>query len=39
MLQATLLKSVPADANVNCQEAFGPVALLAVRVCATPLRT
>jgi acyl-CoA reductase-like NAD-dependent aldehyde dehydrogenase len=28
MLQATLLEDVPADTNVNCQEAFGPVAIL-----------
>jgi acyl-CoA reductase-like NAD-dependent aldehyde dehydrogenase len=28
MLDATLLESVPADAEVRCQEAFGPVAVL-----------
>lgn len=28
MLQATLLEDVPADTNVSCQEAFGPVAIL-----------
>lgn len=28
MLQATLLEDVPANAEVNCQEAFGPVAVL-----------
>ncbi|MBT00522.1 MAG: aldehyde dehydrogenase [Oceanospirillaceae bacterium] len=28
MLQATLLENVPGDTNVNCQEAFGPVAIL-----------
>jgi len=28
MLQATLLENVPANTNVNCQEAFGPVAIL-----------
>ncbi|SNC67539.1 Acyl-CoA reductase [Marinobacter sp. es.048] len=28
MLQATLLENVPADTDVNCQEAFGPVAIL-----------
>ncbi len=28
MLQATLLEDVPADTNVNRQEAFGPVAIL-----------
>ncbi|KEA64136.1 Delta-1-pyrroline-5-carboxylate dehydrogenase [Marinobacterium lacunae] len=28
MLQATLLENVPADTDVNCQEAFGPVAVL-----------
>ncbi|NMT64611.1 aldehyde dehydrogenase family protein [Marinobacter orientalis] len=28
MLQATLLENVPVDTNVNCQEAFGPVAIL-----------
>ncbi len=29
MLDATVLENVPADADVSCQEAFGPVALLA----------
>jgi len=29
MLDATVLENVPADADVICQEAFGPVALLA----------
>lgn len=28
MLQATLLENVPSDADVCCQEAFGPVAIL-----------
>lgn len=28
MLQATLLENVPTDSDVNCQEAFGPVAIL-----------
>lgn len=28
MLQATLLENVTADMDVNCQEAFGPVAIL-----------
>ncbi|HET7301095.1 MAG TPA: aldehyde dehydrogenase family protein, partial [Oleiagrimonas sp.] len=28
MLDATVLENVPDDATVNCQEAFGPVALL-----------
>jgi len=28
MLQATLLENVPADTDVSCQEAFGPVAIL-----------
>ncbi|WP_372369798.1 aldehyde dehydrogenase family protein [Candidatus Uabimicrobium sp. HlEnr_7] len=28
MLQATLLEDVPKNAEVNCQEAFGPVAIL-----------
>ncbi|MCR8913913.1 aldehyde dehydrogenase family protein [Marinobacter panjinensis] len=28
MLQATLLENVPVNTNVNCQEAFGPVAIL-----------
>ena len=28
MLQATLLEDVPADSDVNCQEAFGPVTIL-----------
>lgn len=29
MLDATILEDVPANARVNCEEAFGPVALLA----------
>jgi acyl-CoA reductase-like NAD-dependent aldehyde dehydrogenase len=29
MLEATLLEDVPADQSVVCQEAFGPVAVLA----------
>ncbi|WP_273205847.1 aldehyde dehydrogenase family protein [Marinobacter subterrani] len=28
MLRATLLENVPSNSNVNCQEAFGPVAIL-----------
>lgn len=28
MLEATLMEGVPADADVSCQEAFGPVAIL-----------
>ena len=28
MLQATLLENVPANTDINCQEAFGPVAIL-----------
>ena len=28
MMEATLLENVPADADVSCQEAFGPVAIM-----------
>ncbi|MFB3077596.1 MAG: aldehyde dehydrogenase family protein, partial [Lysobacterales bacterium] len=28
MMEATLLENVPADADVSCKEAFGPVAIM-----------